>query len=476
MNSPFSLTHPRLAFDGKSNHLILDEVMKTQDQTFVIGHVNPDTDSIASAIGYSWLLRERDKIDAVAARAGALNIQSLWVLDQLQLEAPLLLSDASPRFDSVTRRMDTSFPDDSLRDAWSIASRTGGVAPIVNQDGTPFGLITGLTLFSFIGEIIGPHPRRQEMKISEILDMPCHEATDKEVPRFPANGRIRDTLPRIYREERNFFLVIDDQGKYLGVCRQRDLLNPPRLRIVLVDHNEAEQALGALGEADLVEILDHHRLGNSPTRMPIRFTVDIVGSTSTLVTERIEDAGLSAPPDIAGILLSGLLSDTLLLTSPTTTDRDKAAAERLERWAFSWDSPLKGETIQTFGQQVLEAGTGLSTRDPNEILTTDMKTYEVGGFKFSVSQAEVTNLLQLREHLESFKVALDDLRQARSLDFSMLMVTDVVKGSSSLLLNNTPPILDDLPYRRQADGTLLARDVVSRKKQLLPAILGLLEN
>jgi manganese-dependent inorganic pyrophosphatase len=447
-----------------------------EKQTYVIGHVNPDTDSIAAALGYSWLLRERDDSDAVAARAGAMNKQSLWVLDRLGLEPPLLLSDASPRFENVTRRMDTVFPESPLRDAWTIASRTGGVAPVVKDDGSPYGLITGLTLFSFLGEIIGPHPRRQEMRIAEFLDVPCHEATDTEVPRFPANGRIRNTLPRIYREERNNFLVVDEEGKYIGVCRQRDIMNPPRIRIVMVDHNEAEQALGALGEADLVEILDHHRLGNPPTRMPIRFTVDVVGSTSTLVTERIEEAGLSAPAGIAGMLLAGLLSDTLLFTSPTTTDRDKVAAERLGRWAFSWDSPLKGETIQSYGKLVLEAGAGLSTRDPAEILSADMKTYEVGDFKFSVSQAEVTNLLQLKEHLGSLAEALNDLRTARNLDFSMLMVTDVVAGSSSLLMNNPPPIFEELPYRHQDDGTLLARDVVSRKKQLLPAILGLLEN
>jgi len=447
-----------------------------ENRTYVIGHVNPDTDSIAAAMGYAWLLRERDGTEAIAARAGALNLQTMWVLDRLELNPPVLLSDASPRFETVTRRMDTVFPQNPLRDAWIIANRTGGVAPVVKEDGSPYGLITGLTLFTFLGDIIGPHTSKQETKIADILEVPCHEAADTGVPKFPASGRIRDTLPRIYREERNHFLVVDDTGKYIGVCRQRDLLNPPRLRIIMVDHNEAEQALGALGEADLIEILDHHRLGNSPTRMPIRFTVDVVGSTSTLVTERIEEAGLSAPPEIASILLSGLLSDTLLFTSPTTTDRDKIAADRLARWAFSWDSPLKGETIQSFGKQVLEAGAGLSTRNPGEIISADIKSYEAGGFKFSISQAEVTDLMQLREHLQSLSEALANLRKARRLDFSMLMVTDVVQSSSSLLVDNPPPILDDLPYLLKDDGTRLAKGVVSRKKQLLPAILGLLEN
>ena len=445
-----------------------------ENNTYVIGHVNPDTDSIASAIGYAWLLHERDGTDAIAARAGAMNIQTLWVLDRLKQEPPFLLSDASPRFETVARRMDTTLPESVLRDAWVIASRTGGVVPVVKDDGCPHGLITGLTLFTFLGEMVGPNPKRQEMRISEILDVPCHEATDISVPRFPAGSRIRDALARVFREERNHFLVVDDEGHYVGVCRQRDLLSPPRLKVVLVDHNESEQSIGSLQEAELIEILDHHRLGNPSTRMPIRFTVDVVGSTSTLVSERIEEAGLSAPPKIAGILLSGVISDTLLLTSPTTTERDRKAASRLERWAFTWDSPLKGETIQSYGEQILQAGAGLSTRDPQEIVSTDMKTYEAAGLKFAVAQAEVTDLMQLRDYLKPINESLEDLQKSRSLDFSMLMVTDVVRGSSSLVFMNTPPILDDLPYPRQPDGTRLAKGVVSRKKQLLPAILSLL--
>ncbi|MFC1996373.1 DHHA2 domain-containing protein [Chloroflexota bacterium] len=446
-----------------------------KNHTYVVGHVNPDTDSIASAMGYAWLIHERDAIEAIAARAGSPNPQTTWVLKRLEMSAPELLTDASPRFETVTRRMDTASPDSSLRDAWMIASRTGGIAPVVNEDGCPYGLITGLTLFSFLGEMVGPSQKRQEMRISEILDVPCHEATDTSVPRFPASSRIRDALARVFREERNYFIVVDDEGHYAGVCRQRDLISPPRLQVVLVDHNESEQSIGSLEEAELIEILDHHRLGNPSTRMPIRFTVDVVGSTSTLVSERIEEAGLSAPPKIAGILLAGVISDTLLLTSPTTTERDSRAAARLSRWAFTWDSPLKGDTLQSFGEQVLQAGAGLSTRDPQEIVSTDLKTYEAAGLKFAVSQAEVTDLMQLDDYLIPIQKALTELRQTRSLDFTMLMVTDVVRGSSSLVSINTPPILDDLPYPRQDDGTRRASGVVSRKKQLLPAILSLLE-
>jgi manganese-dependent inorganic pyrophosphatase len=445
-------------------------------RTYVIGHVNPDSDSIASAMGYAWFLQESEGMEVTAARAGAINPQTTWLLKRLELDPPVLVTDASPRFDSVTRRLDTALPDDPLRDAWSIASRTGGVAPIVNQDGKPFGLVTGVSLFNLLTGITGRKQLRQEMRIKEILDLSCKDATETDVPIFRHNTRIRDVLNRVLRHEDNDFLIVDENGLYVGVASQRDVLNPPRLKLILVDHNESGQALGALEEAELIEILDHHRLGNPTTHIPIRFTVDIVGSTSTLVSERIEDSGLSAPTQLAGVLLGGLLSDTLILTSPTTTERDKHAAERLARWAFVRGGPLVGETIESFGQQVLKAGSGLETREPEEIVNSDLKIYEASGYDFAIAQVEVTDFMQLKDHLVALGKALEDLRSRNGLDFAMLMVTDVVENASRLVSVNSPPMLSELPYIKQPDNTYLAAGVVSRKKQLLPTILGLLES
>jgi manganese-dependent inorganic pyrophosphatase len=444
------------------------------NKIYVIGHVNPDTDTIASALGYAWLLRERDNLETVAARAGAINPQTAWVLKQLGLEAPFLLSDESPRFESVMQRLDSIRPDSQLGAAWTLASRTGGLAPVVSEDGKPFGLINGMSLFKYFTETLGPRPG--DTTVREMMSVSCREAADTNVPKYAANAHIRDTLMRILRDEHNDYWVVDENGLYLGVARQRDVLNPPRLKIILVDHNEPRQALAALEEAELLEILDHHRLGNSSTHQPIRFTVDIVGSTSTLVSELTAEAGLSMPPALAGALLAGLLSDTLILTSPTTTPRDKDAAQRLSRWAFVGGSPLKSETIETFGKAVLNAGAGLSNRDPKDVVSNDIKPYEAGGFKFAIAQAEVTDLMQLSEYLDPLLKALNDLRDKRGLDFAMLMITDVVRGTSRLIISSpAPPILDDLPYPPLPDGTRDAVGVVSRKKQLLPVVLGLLE-
>ena len=425
-------------------------------------------------MGYAWLLRERDGSNTIAARAGALNAQTSWVLKTHRFEAPTLLTDASPRFGSVMRRLDTIRPDSQLGPAWTLASKTGGIAPVVGEDGIPYGIINGMSIFKYFTSTLGPRPG--DTTVREMMSAQCGDAADTSVPKYQANAHIRDLLNKLLRDEYNDYWVVDEHGVYMGIANQREVLNPPRLKMILVDHNEPRQAIAALEEAELLEILDHHRLGNPYTHQPIRFTVDTVGSTSTLVTELTAEAGLSMPPPLAGTLLAGLVSDTLILTSPTTTPRDKVAAERLARWAFVGGSPLKGETIESYGKAVLSAGAGLSNRKPKEIVSTDIKPFEGGGFKFAVAQAEVTDILQLTEHLAPLQSALNDLRDKRGLNFAMLLVTDVVRGTSRLLLtSNAPSILSDLPYPPLPDGTRDAQGVVSRKKQLLPAVLGLLE-
>ena len=189
--------------------------------------------------------------------------------------------------------------------------------------------------FKLINLMVGPVPGKNDVTLNEIYALPCEQAADTSIEKFNKNTRIRDVLKKILREEHNEFWVIDDQGKYFGIVRQSELINPPRLQLILVDHNEAQQAVSSLEEADLIEILDHHRLGNPPTNAPIKFSIEPVGSTSTLVTERIIDAGLAAPAEIAGLLFAGIVSDTLNLISPTTTDRDHEALNRLARWAFN---------------------------------------------------------------------------------------------------------------------------------------------
>ncbi|MCC7361115.1 MAG: DHH family phosphoesterase [Anaerolineales bacterium] len=440
----------------------------------VIGHLNPDTDAIAAALGYAWLLCERDGLNAIAARAGALNAQTAWVLKTVGLEPPRLLTDASPRFERIARTLPPILPDRSLREAWAVASGGHSAAPVVNSAGQPLGLVSGDSVFRFLSRQMDDRIDLDNVSVARILAVPCASAMDADVPRFPLTMRVRDGRARVVREERDDFLVTREDGTYFGICRSPDVLNPPRLRLILVDHNEPGQALGALEEADLLEVLDHHRLGNSPTTLPIPFTVDPVGSTSTLVCERMWLAGRQPPAPLAALLLAGLLSDTLILRSPTTTARDHLVAERLAGWGLQPPLDTFG-TFQRYGEALLAAGAGLAVRPVESILNTDLKLYEGGGVHFGIAQVEVANLHELDDRLAEINAGLAALAEARGWGLAVLMVTDVVRGASRLVLaGRQAAALEELPYRRLPDGTLNAPDVVSRKKQLLPAILGLL--
>ena len=441
----------------------------------VIGHINPDTDAIAAAVGYAWLLRERDKKDARACRAGALNPQTDWALKHFSLEPPLLLADASPRFSAIARKLDHEPPDTTLGQAYALAFRTGSVAPLVSTDDRPVGMLTGASVFRYLAQTLAERPDLAALPVGQLLAMPAIEAADTDVPAYGVNEVIRDARDRILRAEHDDFWVLDEQGRYAGGFRTPDALNPPRLQVVLVDHNEPGQALGALDEADLLEVLDHHRLGNATTRLPIPFVIDPVGSTSTLVTERVAASGLRPPWQIAGLLLAGLLSDTLILTSPTTTERDRRIAARLWGWAAVEDSPLVGSSVETFGRALLQAGAGLGSRSAAEIVSGDFKLFDAGAIKFGLAQIEVTRLEELDGRLEEIRAALNDLRARHGLALAVLMVTNVVHKVSRLVLSGETARLRDLPYARRPDGTLEAPGLVSRKVQLLPAILGLLQ-
>jgi manganese-dependent inorganic pyrophosphatase len=440
----------------------------------VIGHLNPDTDAIAGAMGYAWLLRERDGVNALAARAGAITPQTAWVLKTVGLEAPLYLADASPRFERIARTLPPILPDRPLREAWAVAAASHAGAPIVEANGQPCGLITGNSVFLFLSRQMEDRMDLDNISVARLLSVPARGAMDAAVPKFAMSMRVRDGRNQVLREERDDFFVVHENGQYFGICRSPDVLNPPRLQIVMVDHNEPSQALGALDEADVIEVLDHHRLGNPPTKRPIPFTVEPVGSTSTLVSERIAAAGLKPPTGVAGLLLAGLMADTLILRSPTTTERDQAAAERLAGWALG-DGGLPFPNYLAYGEAILAAGAGLAVRDVHSILNSDLKIYEGGGIKFGVAQVEVANLLELNSRLAEISQGLEALCESKGLALAVLMVTDVVRGASRLVLAGQVERLNDLPYTRLPDGTLDAPDLVSRKKQLLPALLGLLE-
>lgn len=443
----------------------------------VIGHRNPDTDSIASAVGYAWLLNtgSRDGQAYIAGRTGKVNAQTAFALEHFGVEAPILVADVWGRVSDLAEALPSLRNGQKLLEACQSVAKTQRPAPVLNEDDKPLALLTAAGLFGNLADALGS---ASVLALARELDRPVESTSDGTGIVLNAEDHIRDVIGQALRSEQDDFLVVDRSGRYLGLCRKSGLLAPPRRQLVMVDHNEPGQAVLGLEDAELIEVLDHHRLGNVPTITPIRFHVEPVGSCSTLVAEQgVEEHGVFPAP-IAGLLLSGILSDTLVFRSPTTTPRDQRIAQRLAGMAGVFPANASeeqaAEAINDLGKALLAAGAGLGSQSADELITTDLKFFESNGLSVGIAQVEVASFSELAPRLPDLREALQKLAEARNLALAMVMVTDVVLGNSRLVAVGPARIITLLPYAHLADDTLDAPGVVSRKKQLLPTVLAAL--
>jgi manganese-dependent inorganic pyrophosphatase len=396
-------------------------------------------------------LLDRTGRAAAARRAGAIDAQTAWALDRVGLAAPEPLADAAPTFGAVARHEPAAPPSIALAEAIERLGAGARAVPVTNEAGLPLAIVDARACVLALG---APEPERQ----AALLQRPLL---------FRADERVADRRAAIARVDPDDYLIVDAEGRYLGVASRAAVLAPPRLRLVLVDHNELGQAVPGADQAEIVEVLDHHRLGNPATIFPIPFAVDVVGSTATLVEERWRGAGLEVPGPLAGLLLAAQLSDTLALRSPTTTARDRDAAARLAPRAGVAD-------LEAFGREVVTAGAGLGNRAGREIVEEDYKEYDTAAGRVVAAQAEVQRLQEIAPRLADLGEALERLRSARSAALAVLLLTDPVRGESRLLAAGEPRLVARLPYSPLPDGTLDAGPIVSRKTQLVPALLSAL--
>lgn len=253
-----------------------------------------------------------------------------------------------------------------------------------------------------------------------------------------------------------------------GFVTRRCFLEKPKTKIVLVDHNEEEQAVSGIEEAEIVGIVDHHRFGLKKTNTPIFINAAPLGSTCSLVTQMFERYGVPIDYNTARILLSGLVSDTVILRSPTTTEEDKRIAKTLCKYG-------QVEDIQDFGQIMFDSGISIKKQDPIEAIQSDFKIYKVKCLKIGIGQYEVITLKDLDTYREKYLEALEKVRKENSLDWALFMITNVVKQDSSLLTTGLETVEYKLIYQKIDDRTFFLPQVLSRKKQLLPEIIRALE-
>ena len=425
--------------------------------TYVIGHQRPDTDAIASALGYAWYLTQTGQHNIEAARCGQPNEQAQFALKRFDAIAPRLLAGVAPTFHHAAAMQPSVKPNDPLPAAMLRVAEGDRVIPIVGDAGKPVGIVTSLAL---------ARAYTANVNFTVMILQPVQNIAEQVVA-FSERDRISDHRNMILRSETDDFVIVTEEGSYVGVATRRKVLDPPRARLILVDHNELGQAVTDAEEAEIVGVLDHHRLGNAATAMPIPFVIEPVGSTSTLVAEHCRKANLAPPIPIAGMLLSGILSDTLVFRSPTTTERDQDIAK--------WLSEIAGVSMFTYGEELLRASPGLSMRSADDILDTDRKTYQMGGNPVSIGQIEVTGFQELPDQHAPLLAALDARRGQEGLALVGLMITDIVTGRSHLLAQGDNWILTALPFNRVGDHEYDLEDMVSRKKQLVPTLHAVLE-
>jgi manganese-dependent inorganic pyrophosphatase len=269
---------------------------------------------------------------------------------------------------------------------------------------------------------------------------------------------------RISSSDQDLFPVIDPaSGKMTGVISKSDLVNPPRIRLALVDHNEYAQAVNGVEEAEVTEVIDHHRLaGDLVSREPIRYLNEPVGSTCTLVGRKFFHRGLMPQPGVAMCLCAGIVSDTLCLTSPTTT--------LLDREMLSWLTGVAGVDAQKFTEEFFAVGSLIANGTPDEILNADRKEFTEQGLNVSISQVEERDLHGFAARREELEACLRELHRSRRYDLSVLAVTDVALHHSMLLAVGPESALAKLPFERRDESLFHAPGVVSRKRQIFPAV------
>ncbi len=255
----------------------------------------------------------------------------------------------------------------------------------------------------------------------------------------------------------------------IGVLSKSDLVNPPQPEIVLVDHNEMSQAVQGAEDADIVEVLDHHRLGGSlKSNRPMRFYMEPVGSTCTLVAQMFRQAQLDPSPGIALCMASGMISDTLYLRSPTTTDTDRDLLKWLETFCTV--------DMESYANEFFQVGSALRSCTPEQVVREDCKEFEESGRRFSISQIEEIGFDLFWQRKEELAAAIQGLASEQQLEFSALLVTDIASNGSLLLMSSEPDGWEEINYPQLEDKLYQLESVVSRKKQLLPLIISLLDS
>ena len=544
---------------------------KEAHKVVVIGHRNPDTDSICSAIAYAELKNRTSTLVCEPRRAGKMNQETEFVLKKFGVTPPRMCTDVNPKIRDVDYREMPGIPGStSLRRAWKIMrdqqidtlsitsadnelegiitvkdlatanmdvfdtavlakSRTSYKNILETLNGTmvvgdadavcttghiKIGTATPEMLESSVekGDIVilsnryesqlcaiekeaslliicnGAKVGRTIQRIADetgvaIMTTPedtyaagklisqcapiSYYMTRDNILKFTLVTPVADVLRVMAKVRHRYFPILDEDGKYCGMVSRRNVIALRKRRIILVDHNEATQAVEGFDQAEILEIIDHHRIGSLETSGPVYFRNQPVGCTATIITQMYDENGVDIPPQIAGLLLAAILSDTLAFRSPTCTPVAENAAKRLAK--------IAGVDIEEFSTEMFEAGEKLDGKTPEEVFLQDFKVFMCGDIRFGVAQGSYMTRKNLQAAQALLQPYLEEARNKQNVEDLYMLLTDVPKEESVVICTGryaAEVLSNGFESRPAADGSWTLPGVVSRKKQFIPAMMS----
>ena len=546
--------------------------MSTESKkVWVVGHKNPDTDSICAAISYAYLKNQSgDKKTYVAKRAGAVNEETRYVLERFGVEEPPLVSYAGAQIKDINIRKTAGVSNQiSLKRAWELMKKLEVVTlPVTNQFGKLEGVIVtkdiatsymdvldncvlskARTQYKTIAETIdgevyagnehahfvrgkvviatsnpeymadyiedddlvilgdreeaqmqairsnasciiiggGLEVAEEVKKLAEKRDcviittpfdtfsvarlinqsMPIKQyMTRRELVTFDIDDYVDDVKDVMSRVRHRDFPVLGSNGNYVGMISRRNLMNMQKKQIILVDHNEKSQAVDGIGEAEILEIIDHHRLGSLETVSPVYFRNQPLGCTSTIIYQMYQEQRVEIPKEIAGLLLSAIISDTLMFRSPTCTPLDKSVAKRL--------AEIADVDIEDHAKKMFRAGSDFKNKTTEEIFYQDFKIFHTEDCDFGVAQISAMSGEELEQIGEQLRPFLPQVLGEKRLNRVYVMLTDILEESSKIIFAGEDAgkiLAHAFKKQEDADGILLD-GIISRKKQMIPTLMN----
>jgi manganese-dependent inorganic pyrophosphatase len=406
----------------------------------------------------------REVLSSLSGLAQTLAGQLVTGVD-IACEEELILMIGAMSLDSFAARLD-QFPPEKCcvivgdrRDIQNAAINEGVRVLIVTGGMTVDAPALAAAREKKVSVIISPHDTSTTASLCRAA-LAVRHVLNEEFLCFRENSPLAAVREEATASGYLVFPVLDSDGRTVGILSKTDFLKTVTRKLILVDHNELSQAVQGADEVEIIEIIDHHRIGALATQQPILFRNEPVGSTSTIVADCFfrHDVELTRP--IAGLLLAGVVSDTLNLTSPTTTARDMEILKKLEG--------IAQVNARDFTEKLFASGSLLTLKPAPQAVTTDCKEYAEGNAKFSVAQIEETGFDQFWKRKDELLAALEEYRASQAYLFSTLLVTDVTTQNSLLLVVGEEKFIKRINHPRLEPGVYELRDVVSRKKQLLP--------